>query len=76
MSAAPPDTTESASVNIAVQLAKLTGKVEQVIGDHERRITNLETRRDSNGTRLSSIVAPFIAGAALIVLIADKIRWN
>lgn len=65
-----------ANVSIAVQLALLTGKVEQVIGDHERRITNLEQRRDGGATRAASITAPYIAGAAVIIALADKLRWN
>lgn len=75
MSTAPPDT-ESASVNIAVQLAKLTGKVEQVIGDHERRITNLETRRDGGSTRVAALFSPFIAGAAVVLIVVDKIPFK
>lgn len=64
------------TTEIAVKIAVLTEKVTQVIGDHERRITNLEQRRDGAGTRGAALFAPFIAGAALLVLVADKIRWN
>jgi len=77
-SATAPEVAEHtpANVSIAVQLALLTGKVEQVIGDHERRITNLEQRNAQGSTRGASLVAPFIAGGALLVMVADKIRWN
>jgi hypothetical protein len=68
----PPTNTTSIQVAVAV----LTEKVTQVIGDHERRISALENRRDTSGVRGASLVAPFIAFFALIVLIADKIRWN
>ena len=68
--------TEPPTNTIAVQIAVLTEKVNQVIGDHERRISALENHRNNAGTRGSSLVAPFIAGAALLVLVADKIRWN
>lgn len=73
-----PDTAEmqgSATGSIAVQLALLTGKVEQVIGDHERRISTLEARRDGSGTRVAGIVSPYIAGVALVVLLAGKVSW-
>lgn len=75
----PPETIttiDPPTNTIAVQIAVLTEKVNQVIGDHERRISALETRRDGGATRGASIVAPFIAGFALMVLVADKIRWN
>ena len=77
-SATAPEVAEHtpANVSIAVQLALLTGKVEQVIGDHERRITNLETRRDGGGTRAASMISPFIAGFAVMIVLADKVRWN
>ena len=75
---APPETVtiEPATNTIAVQIAVLTEKVNQVIGDHERRISALENRREQGATRGASLVAPFIAAAALLVLVADKINWN
>ena len=69
-------TIEPATNTIAVQIAVLTEKVNQVIGDHERRISALENRREQGATRGASLVAPFIAAAALLVLVADKINWN
>jgi hypothetical protein len=76
-----PPQTETVTIDpptntIAVQIAVLTEKVNQVIGDHERRISALENRRDQSGTRGAAIVAPFIAGIALVVLLADKVKWQ
>jgi len=68
----PPVT---ASHSTAVELARLTGKVEQVIGDHERRITALEQRRDNGGTRTAAIIGPYIAGAAVLIVVAGKVPW-
>lgn len=73
----PEETTTIAPVStLAVEVAKLTGKVEQVIGDHERRIAALERRRDGAGIRVAAIVAPYIAGAAVLFALASKISWN
>jgi len=69
-------TIEPPTNTIAVQIAVLTEKVNQVIGDHERRISALENHRNGGGQRGASLIAPFIAGFALLVLIADKINWN
>ena len=76
-----PPQTETVTIDpptntIAVQIAVLTEKVTQVIGDHERRITNLEQRRDGASVRGAALVAPFIAGIALVVLVADKVKWQ
>jgi len=76
MSAAPVETQPVVATNIDVAVAVLTEKVTQVIGDHERRITNLEQRQNGSGTRAASYVAPFIAGFAVLIALADKIRWN
>lgn len=69
----PPVT---ASHSTAVELARLTGKVEQVIGDHERRITALEQRRDGGAQRGAAVWSPIISAAALAVVLAQNIRWN
>lgn len=73
----PTDDTAVVPVStLAVEVAKLTGKVEQVIGDHERRIAALERRRDGAGIRVAGIIAPYIAGAAVLLALASKISWN
>lgn len=75
---APTDTDSDATGNItiAVQLAKLTGKVDQVIGDHERRITTLETNQRNAGSRLAGMWGPIVAGLGLLILVAGKINWT
>jgi hypothetical protein len=62
------------SVDVAV--AVLTEKVTQVIGDHERRISALENRNDNGSGRLAAVFAPIIATIALVMMVADKIKWN
>ena len=76
-----PQTTETpvtmtpvTSVDVAV--AVLTEKVTQVIGDHERRISALETRNDNGTTKAAGLFAPIIAAIALVVLVADKVNWQ
>jgi hypothetical protein len=75
----PPQTETATPVpvtSVDVAVAVLTEKVTQVIGDHERRISALEQRRETGGTRIAQMVAPFIAGAGLVVLVAGKINWT
>lgn len=74
----PPTNTETPqhTSSIEVAVAVLTEKVTQVIGDHERRISALETANTNRGTRGAAIVAPFIATSAVALLIVDKINWR
>lgn len=67
---------EPGTNTLPVMVAVLTEKVNQVIGDHERRISSLENKRDTAATRGSSLASPLIAAAALLVIVADKINWN
>lgn len=62
--------------SVDVAIAVLTEKVNQVIGDHERRITNLEHKSDTGGTRNAAIFGPILAGVAIIVALADKVTWH
>ena len=55
-----------------VQLAVLTEKVTQVIGNHEQRITNLENR----GKNWPTILTAVIGATTLAILIAVRIPWN
>lgn len=57
-----------------VKIAVLTEKVNQVINDHERRISALETRRDNGATRAAAVAAPYIAGAGVIIAIV--LQWK
>lgn len=68
----------SAVTNIAVQveLARLTGRIDQVITDHERRLTILETRQAGTGTRVAAIAGPIVAVVALVMSVAQGITWN
>jgi len=59
-----------------VAIAVLTEKVNQVIGDHERRISALETRNDNGPNKTAALFAPIIAAIALVVLVADKVNWQ
>jgi len=70
-----PETVQLPNVNLEVQIAVLTEKVNQVIGDHERRIQALESRRDGGGARMAAIIGPYIAGAAVLIAIAGKVPW-
>jgi len=62
--------------NLEVAVAVLTEKVTQVIGDHERRITALETANTTRPTRTASLVSPVIATAAVVLMVADKLPWR
>lgn len=70
----PVTMTPVTSVDVAV--AVLTEKVTQVIGDHERRISALETKDVNGATKAASLFAPIIAAIALVVLVADKVNWQ
>lgn len=70
----PISVTPVTSVDVAV--AVLTEKVTQVIGDHERRISALETKNDNAPNKTASLFAPIIAAIALVVLVADKVSWQ
>lgn len=59
----------------AVEVARLTGRIDQVIVDHERRLATLEARSTGGGTRAAAIAAPWIAVAGLAVVLASKIQW-
>ena len=64
----------TATIDVAV--AVLTEKVNQVIGDHERRISALELINSNRPTKGATLISPFIAGGALVLLVADKINWS
>lgn len=79
---APPDSTTPTVVSssLEVQIAVLTEKVTQVIGDHERRIQALEQRASTNGSRAAAIAAPYIAGSgviiATIIAVSGRVSWQ
>ena len=72
----PIETTPVVTSNIEVAVAVLTEKVTQVIGDHERRISALETINTQRPTKGAALIAPFIAAGALVILVADKVNWQ
>lgn len=59
------------NTTLEVQVAVLTEKVTQVIGNHEQRITALEAR----GKNWPTIVACFTGVAILILSVAGKVVW-
>lgn len=69
------DAPTSTDYTTAVELARLTGRVEQMMNDHERRINSLEQRRDGGIARFSQITAPVVSVVALLVVFAEKIQW-
>jgi hypothetical protein len=70
----PPEDAQHSPV--AVQVALLTGKIDQVISDHERRLAALETRAGAGATRAAAVAGPWIAGAGLAVVIIMKVPWT
>lgn len=72
---ADPVTAETAGISTAVEMARLTGRIDQVIVDHERRLAALEARQSGAGSRWAGIASPWIAFAALAVLLAGKVQW-
>jgi len=70
--AMPPVTTPMPFTNTDIQLAVLTEKVTQVIGNHEQRITNLENR----GKGWPAILTAIIGAVTLTIVIAIRIPWN
>ena len=55
-----------------VQLAVLNEKVSQVIGNHEKRITDLEAR----GKNWPTVVACLVGVCILILTVAGRIQWQ
>jgi len=76
MSASPAEPQTMASPGIDVAVAVLTEKVTQVIGDHERRISALELVNTNRPSKTANLLGPFIAGGALVLLVADKVPWQ
>lgn len=73
MGPAPVDDTSGPSV--AVEVARLTGRIDQVIVDHERRLATLEARSTSGGARMAAIASPWIAAAAVVIAVLGKVQW-
>lgn len=72
----PPQTADESAPSVAVEVARLTGRIDQVIVDHERRLATLEARATAGGTRAAAIAAPWLAVAGLVVVIASKVQWT
>lgn len=70
------ETLPAAGTSTAVELARLSGRIDQVITDHERRLTVLETRQAGAGTRVAAIAGPIVAVVALAMSLAQGITWN
>ena len=71
----PTPVAEEPAPSVAVEVARLTGRIDQVIVDHERRLAALEARAAGSGTKAAAIAAPWLAVAGLLVVIASKIQW-
>lgn len=71
----PSPADEPSPGSVAVEVARLTGRIDQVIVDHERRISALELRITGSGTRAAAIAAPWIAGGGLLLVLAGKVPW-
>lgn len=71
----PPTAADESAPSVAVEVARLTGRIDQVIVDHERRLATLEARSTAGGTRAAAIAAPWIAFTGLVVVIASKVQW-
>lgn len=69
------ETIPAPGTHTAVELARLTGRIDQVITDHERRLTVLETRQAGTGTRVAAVAGPIVAVVALAVAVAQQINW-
>lgn len=53
--------------NTAVELARLSGRIDQVITDHARRLDALESRSTGAGLRLAAYSGPLVAAVSLVV---------
>jgi hypothetical protein len=70
-----PAAAEESAPSVAVEVARLTGRIDQVIVDHERRLAALEARAATGGTKAAAIAAPWIAVAGLLVVVVSKVQW-
>lgn len=71
----PAPTTDDSAPSVAVEVARLTGRIDQVIVDHERRLATLEARSTSGGARAAAIASPWIAAAAVVIAVLGKVQW-
>lgn len=58
--------------NTAVELARLSGRIDQVITDHARRLDALESRSGGTGLRLAAYSSPVVAAVALAVSVTGR----
>ena len=71
----PTPAADEGAPSVAVEVARLTGRIDQVIVDHERRLATLEARSVSGGSRAAAIASPWIAAAAVAIMVVGKIQW-
>lgn len=71
----PASAADEAPATVAVEVARLSGRIDQVIVDHERRLGALEAKQGTSATRAAAVWGPIVAGAALLIMIVDKIQW-
>jgi hypothetical protein len=66
------DAAPAAAGTTAVELARLSGQLQQFMIGVERRLYTLE----SNGDRWAGRWSPILAGVALVVALAEKVPWR
>jgi hypothetical protein len=71
-----PATEEPTSPHVAIEVARLTGRIDQVIVDHERRLASLEAKSATGGARAAAIASPWLAAVALVIALASKVQWT
>ena len=57
----------------AIGLARLEGRIEQVIVGYDQRITALEKARDDKTSKTTGVIATCVAAVSLVISVSGRI---
>lgn len=69
-----PPTDVDASV--AIELARLSGSVETMLKEHERRLNELDAKGRGAGARVTQFAGVVISLAAFLFVVLDRVQWE
>lgn len=62
--------------NVAVELARLQGSVQTMLGELGRRVGELETRGRGAAGRFSQVTSVCVSLAAFAFVVLDRVQWE
>ena len=69
----PPTDTDSV---VAIELARLSGRVDTLLDQHERRLNELDARGRGAGARIAQVSGVLISLAAFLFVLLDRVQWE